>query len=473
MKRAIAWEPWTVEEIARAAKGRIVSGRGDRVIRGITLDSRLIPRAGLFVALRGERADGHQFVPAAAASGAAAVMVEEPVVAPSSAAVIRVAETRQALLELSAAYRARFRPCVIGVTGSSGKTSVKNFLHAILKRRHRSHSTPGNFNNEIGVPLTLFGIKASTEYAVVEMGMSGFGEIATLCRLADPAIGVVTSIGPSHTEQVGGVDGVVKAKSELTEYLNARDGVLILRREDPYFGVLRSRANCRVVTVGESEEAEIRIYGIEARGFEPASFHYRGIRVPLRQFGRSAVWNAALAAAAAETAGADPLDIVCGLAECFPEKGRLERRRLRGATVIDDTYNANPLSFRAAIELLKTATANRRIVVMGDMLELGEESDRFHRELGDALAEAGVDILFTRGPHSLEAGAAFRRRAGKAARVHHCAENSEIVDLLDRVLLPGDTLLVKGSRGMRLDEVVEGLVERRTASGEGVVPLRR
>jgi UDP-N-acetylmuramoyl-tripeptide--D-alanyl-D-alanine ligase len=449
-----AIDPWSLREIADAVGGEIVRGCDDECVCGLTTDSRSIPPRSLFVALRGERHDAHGFIPAVSGEGARAALVERVMPTRLDFGMIRVADTTSALGDLARAYRLRFKPRVAAVTGSSGKTTTKNFLAAICRRRFRTVATDGNLNNHIGVPLTLFRLDRRTEKAVIEMGMSDRGEIARLAEIAAPAVGVITAIGPCHLDRLLSIDGVIDAKAELIESLNASGGTVVLDADHPHCAALAARVRCKLVTVGESPDATVPIRGVEASGYEPASFVFRGVRVPLRLAGRQAVSNAALAAAAAELMGVDTLDIVEGLAGAFPFEGRSMVRRVEGIALVDDAYNANPLSYAAALETLRTAEAGRRIVVMADMLELGPESDRYHAELGVELDRAGVDVLVHRGEKAAVAAA-----ASHVSRKIACATNEEMSASLEEIVRPGDVVLVKASHGMRLDEVVARVFE--------------
>ncbi len=458
---------WTLEEIRAAVSGTIVAGDPCAVIRGLTTDSRSVPPRSLFVALKGERHDAHAFLPSVAAQGAAAAIVDRAVPAPAGFAQVLVEDTTRALGDLARAHRRRTNAITCAVTGSSGKTSTKNFLAAICRRRHRTLATTGNLNNHIGVPLTLFQLEPRTERAVVEMGMSGRGEIARLAEIAEPSVGVITGVAPCHLEQLGSLEGVIEAKSELSAFLNERDGVVVLPADHPQFRELAKRVSCRLVTAGESPEATVRIGGIQADGYAPASFVYRGVRITLRLPGRHMVVNAALAAAAAECLAIDPLDIVEGLSSVFPAAGRASAHRVDGVLIVDDAYNSNPSSLAAGIRMLAGEPANRRILVMADMLELGAESPRYHEEIGALVAECGLDILVHRGAMAAHAAA-----AAKGVRRVACSSNAEMVEELSRLLLPGDAVLVKASHGMKLDEVVQALLLRRGRAAD-VVALRR
>lgn len=442
-------EPWRLDEIASAIGGELVNGKPDQTIHGVTTDSRSIPPRSLFVALKGEKHDAHAFIPAISGAGARGAIVDHLLPTRLDFALVRVSDTTLALGDLACAYRKRFRPVVAAVTGTSGKTTTKNFLAAVCRRHFRTLATEGNLNNHIGVPLTLFGMNRKTEKAVIEMGMSDRGEIARLCAIAEPSIGVITSIGPCHLDQLKNVQGVIEAKSELIEHLNRTNGTVILDVDQPYFEELRSRVTCRLISVGESAEADVKIRVVSVGGSQPASFVFRGIEVSLKLHGRHAISNAALAAAAAEAMGVDTLDIIEGLSSTYPADGRSRRHQLDGAILIDDAYNANPLSYSAALATLAEMTASRRIVVMADMLELGEETALHHARVGEMMARAGIDLLIWRGEMTSHAAA-----AATGVKQIACTTNEEMAAALKSAVRPGDAVLIKASHGMRLDHVV-------------------
>ncbi|MEK8023402.1 MAG: UDP-N-acetylmuramoyl-tripeptide--D-alanyl-D-alanine ligase [Candidatus Hydrogenedentota bacterium] len=449
-------DSWKLSEIAAAVGGELRSQNPDQPVLGITTDSRSIPPRSLFVALKGERHDAHSFIPAVSGAGARAAIVDHFLPARLDFSLIRVPDTTRALGDLARAYRRKFRSTVAAVTGTSGKTTTKDFLAAICRRRFRTIATTGNLNNHIGVPLSLFQLTSRTEKAVIEMGMSDMGEIARLAEIAEPSIGIITSIGPCHLDRLMNVEGVMNAKAELIEYLNSTNGMVILDADQQHFEILSRRVTCRLISAGEHFAATVPVRDIAARGYEPASFTYRGLRVELRHYGRHAVSNAVLAIAAAETMGVDPLDIVEGIRDAWPASGRANRIACEGVTIIDDAYNANPLSYAAALAALAGSTANRRIVVMADMLELGPDSEKMHAETGALIARSGVDILVHRGAASFHAA-----KACAGVRTIACSSNEEISSTLDGLLLPGDVVLVKASHSMKLDEVVRTVVESR------------
>jgi UDP-N-acetylmuramoyl-tripeptide--D-alanyl-D-alanine ligase len=438
----------------------------DSAFLGVTTDSRNVEAGQLFVALQGPRFDGHDFLEQAASRGVAGAIVSRPGAA--SIPLIRVANTLRALGSLAGHWRRRFTLPVIGVTGSAGKTTVKEMVAAILRQRGAVLATAGNLNNEIGVPLTLFGLAQRHRYAVIEMGANHPGEIGRLCSIVAPEIGLVTLAGASHLEGFGTIEGVARGKGEMFECMPP-SGTAIINVDDCYADLWRKMAAPRrVVTFGLGPGADYTARMLrQSEDGGALMFRFQGpqgdaaIRLPLA--GRHNVVNALAAAAAALTAGATVDDVRAGLALTRAVAGRMQMlRAASGAQVIDDTYNANPRSVRAALDFLCTLEG-RPWAVLGDMGELGEKADRLHREIGEYARSVGIQRLFALGAHSLHTVRGFG--AGAA----HFDDVGTLVEAL-RAALGGDVnLLIKGSRMMLMETVVDQLVapESRTAANGG------
>ena len=423
----------------------------DVPFEGCGMDTRTLPAGALFVALPGTRVDGHDFVERARECGAAAALVSRPVATPLP--VIRVVDTREALGRLAAHWRGRFRIPLVGVTGSNGKTTVKEMTAAVLRGVGPTLATEGNLNNDIGVPLTLARLGPEHRFAVVEMGANHPGEIAGLCAIARPRVGVVTHCAPAHLEGFGSVEGVARAKGELFAALPA-DGTAVVNADDAYAGLwIRTSAAGRRLTFGLEAVADVtgrwepRDTGSQVHLVTPAGEADLRLALP----GRHNVMNA-LAAAAVALALDVPLDaVVRGLESVRPVRGRLQVREARGLRVLDDTYNANPGSVAAALAVLATSPG-RRWLVLGDMGELGAESAELHRRMGRLAREAGVDRLWTLG--ALAALAAESFVEGGRSFPSHAA----LAEALRTEAGPPATILVKGSRSMTMERVVEALV---------------
>ncbi len=433
----------------------------DVVFAGCSTDSRSVPRDALFVALKGPVHDGHEHVGEARAQGAAAALVSRTpsgrspgLPAEASFPLIRVDDTLQALGRLSGAWRDRFELPVIGVTGSNGKTTVKEMLAAILGADAPVLATRGNLNNEIGLPLTLMELGAEHRLAVIEMGANHAGEIARLTVLARPHVGVITQCAPAHLEGFGTIEGVARAKGELFTHLDA-DGTAVINADDGFAPLWRELAGGRRrIEFAIDAHADVRAAWRQEDTGSRIDMTTPGgevsVRLPLP--GRHNVANAAAATAAAIAVGATPEAIVTGLEGMRAVPGRLELKVLDGgARIIDDTYNANPASLRAGLEVL-SAFPGRHWLVLGDMAELGDEAPEFHRQAAKLVREHGVDRLLTIGELSRLTTISF----GEGAE-HH-ASMDELVESLGESLDPQTTVLIKGSRSMGLERVVAALM---------------
>jgi UDP-N-acetylmuramoyl-tripeptide--D-alanyl-D-alanine ligase len=451
-----------VRTIAAVTGGQIIHNGADVMVQGYSTDSRTLQAGDLFIALRGERFDGHDYIAQAVRHGAAACLSEE-VIAGLTIPVVQVRNTLAALGDLAQAVRARFSGPVVGITGTSGKTTTKEMLSAILARTGPGLKSAGNFNNLIGVPLTLFGLQPEHRWAVIEMGMSARGEIARLAQIAAPAIGVITNVGAAHLESLGGISAVARAKGELFIHLPA-GGTALINADDPQVAQLPLANGVQRVLFGTMPDVQVRGSAVNVvDGAVHFTLHLPEAELPVRLPlpGRHNVHNALAAAAAAWVLGVPPADIVAGLAEFRPCPGRMELVELPNDMVLlEDSYNANPLSMRAALDALHDlGRPGRRIAVLGDMLELGQAAHDLHREVGAMVAER-ADWLFTLGELAREiaAGAVAHGLAGE--RVLAAASLDELIPRLQAILQPGDRVLIKGSRGMRMERVSARLCGR-------------
>ena len=464
-----AAEPsFTVDDLARISRGSVVA-RSRRPIRGAAVDSRSVGPGELFVALPGERTDGHRFLDAAAAAGASALLVTRPptdVGSLGDVSIIRVGDGLAALHAIAAAWRARFDPLVVGVTGSIAKTSTKEAIAAVLQRRFRTLRNEGNQNNEIGLPLTLLRLGPEHEAAVLEMGMYVGGEIAELAAMARPRIGVVTAVQPVHLSRIGSIEAIEQAKGELVEALPP-DGTAILNADDPRVRRMASRTSARSMTYGFADDADVTAEAVESAGADGMRFLLRagGRRSPVTipTLGRLAVHNALAAAAVGLAAGMALDEIVAGLASGWAAPHRAELVRAAGVTIVDDSYNASPASVAAAIELL-AGLPGRRIAVLGEMLELGDGHVSGHRAVGEAAA-AAVELLVVVGPGAAPIADAARDAGLGADAVLPVADRDAALEALRPRLRPGDVVLVKASRGVALDLLVDQLAAELRSAG--------
>lgn len=440
-----------LSEAARLLDGEL-KGR-DAEFTAVTQDTRKLVPGALYVALKGARFDGHAFIAQALAAQAAGALVSE--YQGGDLPQVRVRDTHAALGQLAAQWRNRFDVPVIGVTGSNGKTTVKNMLASIMGEIGPGLVTQGNLNNDIGVPLTLLRQRASDRYAVIEMGMNHLGEIDYLTRLVRPTVALITNAAAAHLEGLGTVANVAKAKGEIFAGL-APDGAAIVNADDEYANYWRGLVGARrMVRFGLEHEAEVRArYRLQPDGSDIELLTPAGeiaMRLPL--LGKHNVMNALAASAAALEAGATLTQVKSGLEKLKSTAGRLEiKRGHKGARVLDDTYNANPSSIAAGIEVLRGA-GGRTVLVMGDMAELGESALDIHRRVGELARRVGIERLYALGPMSAAAVEAF----GEGGL--HFNDHAALAEALRGELAPQTTVLVKGSRVMQMERVVAAIAE--------------
>ncbi len=432
---------------------------------GISIDSRTTRAGDLFIAIRGERYDGHEFVGAAFERGAvAAVVAVSAGIQSVSGPLVHVSDTGDALLALSGWYRDRFAVRVVAVTGTNGKTTTKDMTAAVLGKQWCVAKTEGNYNNHIGVPLTLFGIEERHTAAVVEIGMDHPGVIARLGAAVKPQVGIITNVSEAHIETMHDIETVAKAKGELLDVLD-RSGNAILNADDPRVMSQIERAPANVATFGLSESADVRAVAIEANQHgvcfrvEKSDIVDASATVELPVPGRHNVMNALAAIAAGAVLGVPAGESAQALSGFEPSPMRMAVLTVGGRTVINDAYNCNPGSLRAALETLMSVGRGRATAAaIGDMLEMGGMSEKVHREAGIAAAKLGVERLYLYGSEveALRDGATDSGMSPDRVRIYR--DKGALARDLDRDLAPDGVLLVKGSRGMRMEEVVELLV---------------
>ncbi len=450
----------TADDLVRLTGGRLLA-RSGRSIRGGAVDSRLVSPGELFIALPGDRTDGHAHVADAVARGAAAVLVSRSPRDPGGlgdVTIVRVADGLVALGAVAAGWRGRFDPLVVGITGSIAKTSTKEAVAAVLGAARRTLKSEGNQNNEIGLPLTLLRLGPEHHAVVLEMGMYTSGEIADLAAMARPSIGVVTAVQAVHLSRIGSLEAVERAKGELLEALPA-DGTAVLNGDDPIVTAMDGRTAARVVRYGFAETADIRATEVESAGLAGMRFRLRtpagAHLVAIPTLGRLSVHNALAGAAVGLAAGLD-LDIIVGaLAGGWGAAHRVQLVRLRGVTLVDDSYNASPGSMTAALDLLGDLPG-RRVAVLGEMLELGDAHDVGHRAVGDIAART-VELLLVVGRDARGISEGARAAGLDAAHIHEVIDTEAALDTLRPRLRDGDVVLVKASRGIGLDRLVDVL----------------
>ena len=455
----------SIFQIAELAAAAVSSGDGNAPIEKISTDSRTIKRGELFVALRGENFNGHNFIESVAKTGAAGAIVDlnwkGEILA--NFAVIRVEDTLRAYQNLAANYRKSLSLKVLGITGSNGKTSTKDFAAAVLAHRFRVTKTQGNFNNHVGLPRTMLEATSQDEVAVWEIGMNHPGEVAMLAKLAAPDAAIITNIGVAHIEFMGSREAIAAEKGALAQAV-APDGTVILNADDPFSKKIAVGTRAKVVFAGTTKgtirasEITQSATGTDFTILEGAHRCRAQLPVP----GLHMVQNALLAVAAGRMFGLSLEDCAAGLAAAPLTKARLQIKEIRGVQFIDDSYNANPESMKAALHTLVELDADgKRIAVLGEMRELGEESARGHREVGETAAELGVDQLIAIGDMAAVIAEAARNAGLQNTSI--ARSTSEAAELLGEIAASGDLVLVKGSRAARTERVIEAFEIRHSS----------
>lgn len=456
----------TAAMVAEATGGRLLAGDAARAFDGVCTDTRSSCAGALFVALRGDRFDGHAFLDAAIDAGAAGVLVAAvPERDLASAVVILVDDTLRALQSLARAVRRASRARVVAITGSAGKTTTKEVTADLLEARYRVFRNRGNLNNHIGLPLSLIELRHAPDVAVVELGMNHAGEIRALVRIAEPDVRVWTNVGDAHIGFFGSREAVAAAKAEILEDATA-DAVIVANADDPLVMAHVRRSSMRTVTFGESARADVRARVLEDRGFDGVRAEVTcaagSVRLDVPLPGRAHLSNVLAAVAVATEFGVDLPAIAArvGGLTAVARRGA-SAMSSRGARVIDDSYNASPAAVLAALQALAaTPATGRRVVVLGDMLELGDQAVALHEACGREAGRVGIDVVVAVGGRGAEAVAAGARAAGLAADcVLRFADSAAAAAAVVDLVRPGDVVLVKGSRGTRTDIVADRLQE--------------
>ena len=462
----------SVETILAVTRGQLLAGSLGKVANDLCVDSRDTPPGCLFVALPGDRADGHDYLEIAIAAGARVLLVTRgldglagiaELAAGREVAVVRVPDALQAVQDLATYHRSRLHCGVLGVTGSTGKTTTKDFVDSVLSTELRVVSTRGNENNELGVPLTILRAGAETDVLVVEMGMRGPGQISRLCEIAAPTLGLLTNIGSSHIELLGSVQAVADAKGELVRALPTT-GAAFLNGDDAYSDSIAATSAAPVVLYGLSKRCAVRAENVELDAESRPSFDLISssdpIRIDLPLPGRHNVYNALAAAAVGLRVGIGVQSIAKGLASATLTAMRMQViDSASGVTVVNDAYNANPVSMRAAIDTLASMQSQgRRIAVLGDMAELGSLTELAHFRIGEQVARLPIDELVTVGPRARRIAEGALAAGMSVEAVRSLEDVAVAVDVLARLVERGDVVLVKASRVMGLEVVVDGIV---------------
>ncbi len=439
----------TAAQIAKATGGRLIYGNADVEISAVSTDSRTIEEGTLYIPIKGEKFDGHSFIFDVCKCKGVGYICSDGQINEASSFAVKVNDTREALLSLAAYYRGLFDIPVIGLTGSVGKTTTKEFIASVLSKGFETLATKGNFNNDIGVPLTLFGLKDSTEAAVIEMGMSNFGEIEILSKCALPDIAVITNIGTSHIEFLGSREGILKAKSEIFKGLK-KGGKVILNGDDEYLWSLKDSLEYETIYIGiENKECDLTAEAIisDEHGslFMCDSKEYR-----INPVGVHNIYNALVAIAAGRLMELSYEKIYAGLKSYKPDGIRQNIISANGYKIINDCYNSSPQSVKAALGVLDTVSAKRRIAVLGSIGELGEKSRELHLLTGNYVSDSKTDVLITAGED-----AKYIAKASGIKEIYSFDDTLSAGEFLKTIIKKDDAVLIKASRFMKFEKIAD------------------
>ena len=449
----------SIEEIVGAVNGKLLNplANGSSLcIEHITTDSRKHMEKGLFIPLKGERFDGHDFIGSVYDKGAIATLTMNEEVVDERMATILVKDTKMALLDLGCFYRKQFQIPVIGITGSVGKTSTKEMISAVLSGKWNVHKTEGNFNNEIGLPLTLFNINSLHEAAVIEMGMNHFGEIHNLTCSALPDVAVITNVGTSHIENLGSREGILKAKLEILDGLH-EEGLLVINGDNDLLSTLNDLP-VKSISYGLMPTNDYWAKDIHSEGeytLATVISPKQTYQIRIKALGEHMVYNTLAAIAVAEHFGLTEEEVMNGIASYEPAKMRMHITTLdSGLTIIDDTYNASPDSMQAALKVLRDYNAKgRKVAILGDMFEMGEFAPKLHQEVGQFAAETAIDVLIAIGDLAKHIYEGYKRKSTKDA--HYFETKEAFIENLMHVIQKEDCVLLKASRGMHFEALIE------------------
>jgi len=438
----------TIEEVAKVVCGEVLNC-SEEVIKKVVIDSRKVSRGDLFVALRGEKFDGHDFIHDAVKNGAISCISSQKLSYP----IILVDDTLKALQKLASYYRDKINLNVVAITGSVGKTTTKEYVYNVISGKYNTSKTDGNLNNHIGLPLSILNIQSNSEYAVLEMGMSNFGEISTLSKIAKPRIGIITNIGVAHIENLRTRENIFKAKSEIQDGMDS-EGILIVNNDNDILYKYKSELTKRVVTIGIEQESDFMAKSIEkaSNGFK---FNCEGEKYEIETLNFHDIYNSLFAVAVGKILDVEYNLIKEGIMRKNQMKHRFEITKKANITFIDDTYNASTQSMISALETLQNLNNRRKIAVLGDMLELGDFTENEHREIGKFLKNSKIDIVFCIGKRSRF----IYEELVQSKEVYWFDEKEKALALLISTLKDGDAVLFKASRGMSLDKLFDKVVE--------------
>lgn len=451
----------TIQDILDATGGTLLSGSTETEISDITTDSRKSKSGVLFIPLAGEKFDGHEFIKAAFDMGAAAVLTHKDTDLLIDKTIIKVKDTFRALHDITVYYKKKYPVPTVSVTGSVGKTTTKDMLYAALSEKYNTLKTPNNFNNEIGVPITVFMLEKEHECAVIEMGMNHFGEIERLAEMGQPDVAVITNIGMSHIENLGSQEGIFRAKMEMTKHFT-KDNTLIVNGDDKFLSKTKGTGNYKVVYYGiDNSENDVYAKDIVNHGLKGIDFTAvvdgKDYRVEVTQPGKHNVYNALAAICVGCEFDVPVEDAIRGIKNCEYTSQRLEVIEKGGIQIINDCYNASPDSIRAALGVLSFATTERKIAVLGDVLEMGEYARDAHYALGKAVVDNGIDMLITAGENAAYIAEGARDNGMKD--VKSFPKTLDVCSYVREVVRSGDAVLIKASHGMHFEDVYEAICE--------------
>jgi UDP-N-acetylmuramoyl-tripeptide--D-alanyl-D-alanine ligase len=452
-------------DVCKAVKGEFVNEASikEQWIKGVTIDSRQVKEGYLFIPIKGERFDGHDFFEKAYEAGAQLVLTSNKEKVPTSYGAIYVEDTKEALIHLANYYRSLFNIPIIGVTGSVGKTSCKEMLASVLKTELNVHKTQGNYNNDIGLPLTLLDMPSDTEVAVLEMGMNHFGEIDLLSNIAKPNFAIITNIGVSHIENLGSKEGILKAKSEIANYMSQND-FLLLNGDDAYLRKLEKNIEPQIVYFGFNQENDFYIKTYEDFGYEGIEAVVQTptdeYAISIKTLGKHMLYHALSAIILGEKLGLKKENIILGVENFKNEKMRLNKIEANnGIVIINDSYNASVDSMKSALDVLDVIkTTGRKVAILGDMFELGDYAQTAHEEVGQYISTKNADVIICVG----EASRWMYEKAYLGAQnkyVLYYPSQEVLIQNIESLIQAEDTILVKASRGMRLEDTIEKIKE--------------
>jgi UDP-N-acetylmuramoyl-tripeptide--D-alanyl-D-alanine ligase len=450
-------------QLVEAVKGQLLWGNAQKMFVGVTTDSRKVVKNNLFIPLVGEKFDGHDYIEQCYRAGAAVCLTEKPIPQVVDAVAILVNDTSKALRELATWHRNKYNIPVVGITGSVGKTSTKDIISCALAKQYEVLKTQGNFNNEIGLPLTLLNLNSTHQIAVIEMGMSGFGEISRLTAIAQPQIAVITNIGVSHIEKLGSQQGILRAKLEILEGLKP-GGLVVLNGDDPLLRELSGKLNFKTVFYGMNSELDYVAQDYESLGEAGTRFNIKlgnqTYKVSIPVPGIHNVYNT-LAAIVVGIEMNIPMNVIIdGIAEYSPGNMRQNIVTYNGVKIINDAYNASPQSMQAAINVLEELSSKTRsIAVLGDMLEMGDMAKELHYSVGSFIKDKKIDYLVTVGQNSKNIMQAVADLGNQQIKLQHFENNNEALNYILSIIRRGDFILIKGSRGMKMEQIADGIMK--------------